>query len=750
MKRVKQFSIWIIALIGLMIANHPAWAKDTTPPTPGGYQSGYPKAVGMTTIEVKWKRATDNVTAQADLRYRVSWQKTSGGSWQTSHSEPFTNFPKDMTAYTITGLEPNTEYVVNVRVVDEAGNSRWYDERTVKTGIPDNTKPKPGGWVWGYPKALGMNTIEVKWKRATDDQTAQADLRYVVRWKRPWLTIWETSHPEPFTNYPKDMTSYTFSGSPGTEYVVDVGVYDKYGNYQWYGEKTVKTADFDTSPPTPGSYQSGYPKAVGTTSIELKWTRATDDQTGQAKLRYVVRWKKKSESSWQYSHSEPFTNYPQDMTSYTITGLEPNTKYEVNVEVFDEAGNGKNYGQQTVTIGTPDNTKPTSGGYQSGYPKATGSKTIELKWTRGSDNVTAPANLRYVVLWKKTSEITWQYSHSGDYTNWPKDWTAYTIENLEPNTKYFVAVKVYDEAGNGKSYGEKTVKTQAGGAADNTPPTPGGYQSGYPKAVGPTTIEVKWTRATDNVTATADLRYGVRWKKKSESSWQTSHPWPYTNFPKDITAYTLTGLEPNTEYLVNVVVVDEAVNYQSYGERTVKTQAGGAADNTPPTPGSYTSITSTAYTITLNWTRATDNVTPQNKLRYRVIYETKANYDAGEQLYGTTSKTDITTETITDLEPDTEYFVKVSVRNEAGKFTDYGPRFIRTKPAADKTSPTPGSYQSGYPKATGPTTIEVKWTRGTDNVTAQADLRYQVFCSKAGSSFQLKSGKLKDTYSHTF
>ncbi|RRD56046.1 fibronectin type III domain-containing protein, partial [Tannerella forsythia] len=403
MKRIKQFSIWIIALMGLMTANNPAWAKDTTPPMPGGYQSGYPKATGPTTIEVKWKRGSDNVTTQANLRYMVGWTKKSEDNWQNSHPEPY---PKDMTAYTITGLEPNTEYLVDVLVVDEAGNKTWYDTQTVTTGIPDNTKPTAGGYQSGYPKATDPTAIEVKWKRGSDNVTAPANLRYVVAWTKKSEDNWQNSHPWPFTNYPKDMTSYTLTGlEPNTEYVVDVLVVDEAVNFQWYGQKTVKTpAAGDTQYPTPGGYQSGYPKAISAAEIEVRWKRATDNVTAPANLRYRMRWKKKSGGSWLYSHHGHFTNWPKDWTAITLTGLEPNTEYLVDVVVVDEAENWAWYGEKTVKTqagGAADKTSPTPGGYQSGYPKATGPTTIEVKWKRGSDNVTTQADLRYQVFCSK-------------------------------------------------------------------------------------------------------------------------------------------------------------------------------------------------------------------------------------------------------------------------------------------------------------------------------------------------------------
>ncbi|WP_185711933.1 fibronectin type III domain-containing protein, partial [Tannerella forsythia] len=144
-------------------------------------------------------------------------------------------------------------------------------------------------------------------------------------------------------------------------------------------------------------------------------------------------------------------------------------------------------------------------------------------------------------------------------------------------------------------------------AVDSLPPRPGTYG---PITSTQTTITVNWTEAADNVTWVGNLKYRVAWKKKKSAT-----SWNYTGLKTNITTYTLTGLELNTEYVVEVWVTDENVNYISYGERTIKTKP---VDTQYPTKGSYGTITSTTTTIAVNWTRGSDNVTPQNKLRYRL------------------------------------------------------------------------------------------------------------------------------------
>ena len=111
-------------------------AADTENPKPQGYVDGYPKAISPTEIVVKWNPANDNATAQEDLKYKVLcilFHKA------VATSPVLT----DKTEYTLTGLEPDTEYLIRVDVEDKAGNTARYSVKTVKTPAAETPEPKP-------------------------------------------------------------------------------------------------------------------------------------------------------------------------------------------------------------------------------------------------------------------------------------------------------------------------------------------------------------------------------------------------------------------------------------------------------------------------------------------------------------------------------------------------------------------------------------------------------------------------------
>ena len=581
MKRVKHFSIWIIALLAMTVTNY-AWAADNVAPTPGGYLVTrikfdivrYPVAISPTEIAVKWNPGTDNVTPQNKLRYRVAWKKTSGNSWN------YSSYTANFTSYTITGLESNTEYTVDVVVRDEADNGIWYGERTVKTeAAPDRNAPVLDQFYqYGhYPKKIMM-----EWNAATDDVTPPDKMRYTVTYQKagtstPSYAIFKKPAKDCIlTNRAPGIMGCTIANlTPGVNYTVTLIAYDEAGNSSVPKVRKITTSP-DNVDPEPGTYSS---ITSTSNSITLNWTKGSDNRSPDDKLWYKVWWKKHSDEDWLSS------SIMRNTTSYTITGLDPDTEYDVDVRVYDEVDNWRDYGAKKVkTKQAADTQDPKPGTLTVGTVTT---NSIALSWTKGSDNITPQSKLRYRIMWKKLPDGGWEYSHESNY---PVDITSYTITGLQPNTEYRVDVAVYDEANNWVFYGEKKVKTKQ--AADTQDPTPGSYGA-ITSTVN--SITVNWTKGTDNVTPQNKLRYRVAWRKTSDpdiaASWKYSHP--DNNPAVNMTSYTITGLQPNTEYTVDVQVFDEIGFQKWYGEKKVKTKQA----TTPSVPVTGVTLNRNSVTI---------------------------------------------------------------------------------------------------------------------------------------------------------
>ena len=110
--------------------------------------------------------------------------------------------------------------------------------------VPDTEKPKPQGYVDGYPKATSPTEIEVKWNPATDNKTEPSELVYNVGWHEMgtvdyWKYYSENSDPK---NWLKNKTEYRIINlKPNTEYELYVSVKDAAGNEKSYDKKYITT-----------------------------------------------------------------------------------------------------------------------------------------------------------------------------------------------------------------------------------------------------------------------------------------------------------------------------------------------------------------------------------------------------------------------------------------------------------------------------------------------------------------------------
>jgi len=202
-----------------------------------------------------------------------------------------------------------------------------------------------------------------------------------------------------------------------------------------------------------------------------------------------------------------------------------------------------------------DTTAPTFSGSIS--TSSITSSSVTLSWSKATDNVTAQANLQYQVQYKKSSASTWTTAKS--YT---ANITSFTVTGLSASTAYNFRVTVKDEAGN-TTY--KDVNATTSSAADTTPPTFSGSIS--TSSITSSSVALSWSKASDNVTAQANLLYQVQYKKSSASSWTTAK-----SYTANITSFTVTGLSASTTYNFRVTVKDEAGN-TTYKDVNATTEA---------------------------------------------------------------------------------------------------------------------------------------------------------------------------------
>jgi hypothetical protein len=171
------------------------------------------------------------------------------------------------------------------------------------------------------------NSISVAW----DDTLTETS--YTVRWRKSSSGSWDGQAP-----LAQDTTSYTISGlQPETEYLIQVEATGP-GGTAAAGPISVTTDG--VAPPAATNLQV---TATTDTSISISWQDNAANETG-----YRVEHRQQGASSWVRG-----PNLPANTTSHTVTGLQPETTYELRVVAFNSWGSTPSAQVTAQTQGSP-------------------------------------------------------------------------------------------------------------------------------------------------------------------------------------------------------------------------------------------------------------------------------------------------------------------------------------------------------------------------------------------------------------
>lgn len=329
---------------------------EWTAPTPGTLFTGQ---VTDSSIALTWTPGTDDNTPQEDLSYSVEYQKEGDDGWE------MTPLTKNLTSYVIEGLDPASNYRVDVRVEDMSGNYKRYGEVGVTTraaqivaSVKINGESKPlynsrVVSVYGDDNAFSISYYLSKDKKERLDILgnnalhASGEMTYLNRYEpvhegqTSWIIRYvKDGHLVVHSSGEESFGSALFK----TGILVAYGGDPRSGRYglQFWGTITDdkngdgNTYEFDVTFRTEGTKPKLGNVTLGEVtdnSIALSWTHGKDNDTPQEGLRYTVEYQKKGDSGW-YMHKVG------NSTSYVIKeDVEPNTTYLVRLLVMDACGN---------------------------------------------------------------------------------------------------------------------------------------------------------------------------------------------------------------------------------------------------------------------------------------------------------------------------------------------------------------------------------------------------------------------------
>lgn len=562
---------------------------------------------------LSWTASTDNWKVGA---YKVL---NSGEELTSFDVEDLTTGDEGVTlSADLTGLAEYTAYSLTVVAVDAAGNvsdpsAPAVEFTTLDVTAPDTPAPTASD--------VGYDSATVSWAEPSDNAGVtgyelQLDGGEVI---------------------PLTETNYTFEGlMPETEYVVQVRAGDAADNWSEWGSVSFTTGQTpDTTPPSaPTGLTADSVTGEGAT---LTW-EASEDDRGVAGYRVY--------------NGTALTASVSD-TTYTLTGLLPDTEYTLSIRAYDAAGNESEAAEVTFRTLFVEDTTPPSAPTGTDYDALNFNSAV-LTWTRPADKDLAGYRVYndgqpYLDL--EVSQVVTVGSA-----------VRYTLSGLTSETTYTIAVSAYDKAGNESARSAPALQF-------TTPAVPDGTDSDPPTAPGEVKAEnIGRSGATILWTASIDDSGVISRYELYDGAVQLAFVSGST------TSCTLTGLLPTTTYVVSVYAFDGAGNRSEAGQVTFTTTDGTVAP--PPSGGGSSGGGSGSSTTTEKHEDGSTTKTETDKKTGTVTATTKR--PDGSVTVVETRKNGVTTVTDTRKDgvktetvalPDGYVTAAVSVPEKVGKTT---------------------------------------------------------------------------------
>ena len=262
-------------------------------------------AAGLDRITVTWEAPASDATISG---YELQWRSSGATEWTVE-----TGIASSATSHTITGLQPQTTYEVQVRAVYGTTVGAWTETIAVATtagAAPELREPR-----------AGLDRITVTWEAPASDATISG---YELQWRSSGATEWTVE-----TGIASSATSHTITGlQPRTSYEVQVRAVYGMTAGTWTEAIAVSTTAPPPAPPPASDRPTLSLNTVSSNTVTVRWVAPA---TGRSITGYELQVRGGSISEWKR-----FTGIPSTDSGHTIEGLQPGTTYQVQVRaMFD-------------------------------------------------------------------------------------------------------------------------------------------------------------------------------------------------------------------------------------------------------------------------------------------------------------------------------------------------------------------------------------------------------------------------------
>lgn len=397
------------------------WSEYTTMTFTGS--SGPAIPTGLVAIAGDEKvTLTWNANSESDLKGYNIYYKRSNGNWNSE----FVASPDH--SYIINDLINGTKYTFKIQAINDSGQTSDFSDTV-------NATPKAGSTAPSTPTGLkavaGDGQVTLEW-----DANSESDLKgYYIAYKSKGGS-WKTKY------IAASMNTYTFNGlTNDTKYYFKVRAINTSKQYSSYsGMVTAIPTTDTTAPETP----TGLEATAGDGEVSLSW-----DANNESDLKgYYIAYKLSGES-WKNRYVGTPTN------SYTVTGLNNDTKYYFKIKAVNTSNQYSSYSPAITATPTAALSGPAT---PTGLQAFAEDSQVSLSWTANTETDLSGYFVSYM-----PSGGSWH--HYWVTTN------SATITDLTNGTTYMFKVQAVNTSDQTSSYSNTVTATPTASSPHPAKPT---------------------------------------------------------------------------------------------------------------------------------------------------------------------------------------------------------------------------------------------------------------------------------------
>ncbi|XP_038056355.1 receptor-type tyrosine-protein phosphatase S-like isoform X2 [Patiria miniata] len=553
---IYQITVLASTKIGDGPASRPISAETDEDVPEGPPRKVSVEALNSTTIAVRWSPPVLDRQHGEIRGYQVHFQVVSADEDPLGPPQVKWVPLPDIREKILENLSPKTYYSIEIAAYTIKGDGERSRPKLVQTP----------GQVPGQPKRFVVERIEsgdyhAHWERPDD---THGDL---LMYKLSYQT--STSRPLYREIRPPATEFYPITLNKGQRYIFTLAAKNSEG-YGLQAETDVITPE---GKPT-GAPQNFTGRALTSTSIQLSWSKPSDEESNGVITLYSILY---------YLEKEPGQEFTNDTvnTQVTFTNLKPSTQYVFKVRAHTGVGSGP-YGTEVILV-TPHPAPREAPRYVHAKPVSTTSILVE--WKPPLDIDSSRPGLTYIVYYTSGSVDSnldsWQRRVVGNFH-------SEEISGLEPKTVYAIVVQLQTPEGNSpRSYVERATTLKEESTA------PDRFQAELKDG---NSVKLVW----DTPSSTDGSTTGYRIVYATSPQGQKEHP-DHVDEGQSVTltnehrTFHISALKPNMEYQFNITAVTET---GSSPPATVLVHTRRAAPNHVPIPEVDMALT-TATTLTI-------------------------------------------------------------------------------------------------------------------------------------------------------